>query len=402
MQDSVTIELDDPISRRLDSTFLAYYFDKEDFTTDTLQLNTFNFQPNEIPVVPDSIIVERLTRMSEMSPISFSPDKRTIAFARLYAEKKRKLTSRMLGLAELYFPVFEELLIKNQMPEELKYLPIIESALNAKATSPMGAAGLWQFMPGTAKQMGLEVSYYIDERRELYQSTEAACKYLKDAYNIYKDWHLAIASYNSGAGNVNKAIRRSNGKTNFWEIIQYLPRETQNYVPALLGCAYAMKYHREHNIYPIEPSRRNFEIDTVWINQRVKFNVVEKYLKVSIKELEYLNPAYPKLLVPDTEEDRPLVMPIVYIGLFESNKDSIYAKSKRSSSFPTDSSPKRTKGEEKNNEREGFIYYTIRKGDTLWDVAQRYDGVTMDDLKSENSHLNFKKLKTGTKIRIPK
>ena len=163
-----------------------------------------------------------------------------------------------------------------------------------------------------------------------------------------------------------------------------------------------MKHHREHNIYPIEPSRRNFEVDTVWINQRVKFSVVEKYLKVSIKELEYLNPAYPKLLVPDTQEDRPLVMPIVYIGLFESNKDSIYAKSKRSSSLPTDSSPKRTKGEEKNNEREGFIYYTIRKGDTLWDVAQRYDGVTMDDLKSENSHLNFKKLKTGTKIRIPK
>ena len=336
--------------------------------------------------------------------------------------------------------------------------------LNAKAVSPMGASGLWQFMPRTAESKGLEVSYYIDERSDLFKATDAACRYLKDAYEIYEDWHLAIASYNSGPGNVNKAIRRSNGKTNFWEIIKFLPKETQNYVPAFLGCAYAMTYYREHNIYPVQPRRRFHQLDTVWVNQRMNFSVLEEYVNVSIEELEFLNPSYPKALIPDTEEERVLLLPAMDIGIFEKNKDSIYAKSKRKSSLPGKSdshrvlkyhivksgenlglianehncsvtdlkrwnylktdflrtgkklriyAPKQKDKEEtklsanavskeKEERKDGAFYYTIKKGDTLWHVAQRYEGVTMDDLKSENSHLNFKNLKTGTKIKIPK
>lgn len=462
--DSLIIQLDDPVARMLDSSFLLYYFQCDDFTTDTSLLNDFNYSPNEIPLTSDSAIIDRLDKMSERSPIAFSPHRNTIAYAKLYSQKKRRLTSRMLGLGELYFPLFEELLAKYQLPEELKYLPVVESALNAKAISPMGAAGLWQFMPRTAESKGLEVSYYIDERSDLFKATDAACRYLKDAYEIYEDWHLAIASYNSGPGNVNKAIRRSNGKTNFWEIIKFLPKETQNYVPAFLGCAYAMTYYREHNIYPVQSRRRFHELDTVWIDQRIKFSVLEEYINVSIEELEFLNPSYPKALIPDTEEDRVLLLPVMAIGIFEGNKDSIYAKSKRRSSLPGKSdSPsvltyhivksgenlglianehgcsvgdlkrwnylktdllrtgkklriyapkqKEKKGtklsvttipKEKERREEGVFYYTIKKGDTLWHVAQRYEGVTMDDLKSENSHLNFKNLKTGTKIKIPK
>ena len=460
--DTLIIQLDDPVARMLDSAFMVYYFQCDEFTTDTSVLNVFNYSPNETPITSDSAIVDRLEKMSERSPIAFSPHRNTIAYARLYAQKKKRLTSRMLGLAELYFPVFEELLAKYQLPEELKYLPVVESALNAKAVSPMGASGLWQFMPRTAESKGLEVSYFIDERSDLFKATDAACRYLKDAYEIYEDWHLAIASYNSGPGNVNKAIRRSNGKTNFWEIIKFLPKETQNYVPAFLGCAYAMTYYREHNIYPVQPRRRFHQLDTVWVNQRMNFSVLEQYANVSIEELEFLNPSYPKALIPDTEEERVLLLPAMDIGIFEKNKDSIYAKSKRKSSLPRKSdSPRVLKyhivksGENlglianehncsvtdlkrwnylktdflrtgkklriyapkqkeiegtklsanavpKEKHKDGTFYYTIKKGDTLWHVAQRYEGVTMDDLKSENSHLNFKNLKTGTKIKIPK
>lgn len=461
--DTTLIRLDDPIAQKLDSAFLAYYFDNDDFISDTALLNIYHYSPNEVPLPSDSIIISRLEQLSENSPIAFSPHRQTIAYAKLYAQKKRKLTARMLGAAELYFPVFEEALARYGLPEEIKYLAIVESALNAKARSHMGASGLWQFMPRTAEHRGLEVSSYVDERSDLYKSTDAACRYLKDAYNIYEDWHLAIASYNCGAGNVNKAIRRSNGATNFWELMQYLPRETQGYVPAFLGCTYAMTYHKEHNIYPVKPRLKFFELDTVQVSQRVRFDVLEQFLQVTTEDLEYYNPSYIQGVIPDREYTCTLFLPRMKVGLFDQNRDSIYAKSKRGSSLPEKTSSGREltyhvvkSGEylgliaqkykcsvsdlkkwnylKSNNLRTGkklrvykkvpkgsgsssvaqktspkevsrsgtYDYYTIRKGDTLWDVAQRYKGVSVDDLKGANSHLNFKNLKTGTKIKIPK
>ncbi|MBL4704144.1 MAG: LysM peptidoglycan-binding domain-containing protein [Flavobacteriales bacterium] len=466
--DTTLIKLDDPIARMLDSTFLAYYFDNDDFTTDTALLNIYHYASNEVPLPGDSVIIARLNEMSENSPIAFSPHRLTLAYAKLYAQKKRKLTSRMLGASALYFPVFEEALARYQLPQELKYLPVIESALKATARSHMGASGLWQFMPRTAEGRGLEVGSYVDERSDLYKSTDAACRYLRDAYNIYEDWHLALASYNAGAGNVNKAIRRSNGKTNFWEVKEFLPKETQNYVPAFLGCAYAMTYHKEHNIYPVEPRAKFFELDSIHVNQRVRFDILENYLQITTKDLSFFNPSYIQGVIPNSKQDRVLLLPRMKIGVFEQNKDSIYAKSKRKSSLPSKtpvnrvltyhtvksgdylgkiaekyhcsvsdikkwnylrsdklktgkklkiykrvsksssktshSSSSSSKPKEKEVPRSpgDYYYYTIKKGDTLWDVAQRYKGVSMEDLKRSNSHLNFNNLKTGTKIKIPK
>jgi membrane-bound lytic murein transglycosylase D len=466
--DTLLIRLDDPIAKMLDSTFLAYYFDNDDFITDTALLNIYHYSTNEIPLPEDSIIIDRLRVMSENSPIPFSAHRQTIAYAKLYAQKKRRLTARMLGASALYFPVFEEIIAKYQLPEELKYLPIIESALNAKARSHMGASGLWQFMPRTAEGRGLEVSSYIDERSDLYKSTDAACRYLRDAYEIYEDWQLALASYNCGAGNVNKAIRRSNGATNFWEVKEFLPKETQNYVPAFLGCAYAMTYHKEHNIFPVQPRAKFFEIDTIHVCERVNFKVLETYLKITTEDLTFFNPSYLQGVIPNRDEDRVLMLPRMKIGIFIQNEDSIYEKSKRKSSLPSttpvnrvltyhtvksgdylgkiaekyhcsvtdlkkwnylrsdklrtgkklrvykktpkgsSSGSSHTSSTKKPVEKEvpktpgSYYYYTIKKGDTLWHIAQRYNGVTTEDLKRSNSSLNFNNLKTGTKIKIPK
>ncbi len=464
--DTTLIRLDDPIARMLDSTYLAWFYENDDFTTDTGLLNVLNYAPNEVPLPVDSIIIQRLEKLSETSPIAFTPHRQTIAYAKLYTQKKRKLTARMLGAAELYFPVFEEALARHQLPMEIKYLAVIESALNAKARSHMGASGLWQFMPRTAESRGLEISSYVDERSDLFKSTDAACRYLKDAYEIYQDWHLAIASYNCGAGNVNKAIRRANGATNFWEIIEYLPRETQGYVPAFLGCTYAMVYHREHNIYPVRPKMSFYELDTVQVSKRVRFDVLQQYLQIDLKDIEYFNPSYILGVVPEGEANRVLFLPRMSVGVFEQNRDSIYAKSARKSSLPVKAdydreltyhtvksgeylgmiaqkykcsvadikrwnylrSDKLRTGKKlkiykkvpKSSNQKGsssiakkkpvdvpdspgsYYYYTIKKGDTLWDVAQRYKGVSVDDLKTANSHLNFNNLKTGTKIKIPK
>lgn len=464
--DTTLIRLDDPLARSLDSTYLAYFYDNDDFTTDTALLNIYNYTTNFKPLPEDSIIIERLDKLSEASPIPFTPHRQTIAFAKLYANKKRKLTARMLGAAELYFPVFEEALARHQMPDEIKYLAVIESALNAKARSHMGASGLWQFMPRTAQGRGLVINSYVDERSDLFKSTEAACRYLEDAYAIYEDWLLAIASYNCGAGNVNKAIRRSNGATNFWEIVDYLPRETQSYVPAMLGCAYAMIYHKEHNIYPVEPRAKFFELDTIKVTERVRFDVLEHYLQISEDDLEFFNPQYILGVIPETDTSMVLSLPRLSVGVFEANRDTIYAKSKRKSSLPQKTTngreltyhtvksgeylgsiaqkykcsvadlkrwnylksdnlrtgkklkvykkvPKSSSSSSHSSSGSGsksssssksgeYYYYTIKKGDTLWDVAQRYKGVSVEDLKRANSHLNFKNLKTGTKIKIPK
>lgn len=450
------VERDDRIAQILDSTFLAYYFESDR----QLKESPFNDKQVDTAVLADSVIVRRLDLLSEASPIEFTPHKYTIAFARLYAEKKKQLTARMLGASTLYFPVFEEALNRHGLPLELKFLPVIESALNAKARSHMGASGLWQFMPGTAKGRGLKITSYIDERSDLYKATDAACQYLKDAYEIYQDWHLAIASYNAGAGNVNKAIRRSNGKTNFWEIRSYLPRETQSYVPSFLGCAYAMSYYKEHNIIPVEPKMKFFELDTLYVNARINIDVLGQYVQISAEDLNFYNPSYTKGIIPKTAESRVLVLPRMSIGIFEKNKDSIYANSKRQSSYNNNNKDREltfhvvkdgeylgliakkhqcsvsdlkkwnylktdrlrtgqklrvyeiagdnkakgttTKNITTNGSDKEYSYYTIKKGDTLWEIAQRYEGVSMEDLKDANSQWNFHNLKTGTKIKIPR
>ncbi|MCH8318353.1 MAG: lytic transglycosylase domain-containing protein, partial [Bacteroidetes bacterium] len=210
----------------IDSIMSIKYFNNLHFTTDTAILNVHDFTPDSVPIYDSSVYASRLASLNGQTPFSLIYNKNVHAFIEVYAVKRREQVARMLGLAELYFPLFEEILDQYDLPLELKYLAIAESALNPRARSRSGASGLWQFMYSTGKLYGLNVTSYIDERRDPYKSTVAACKYLKFLYKIYDDWDLALAAYNSGPGRVNRAIRRSGGKRNYWELWRYLPRET--------------------------------------------------------------------------------------------------------------------------------------------------------------------------------
>ena len=235
-----------------------------------------NYTETEIPVFSDSVYAARIALMNENSPFEYIYNSDVKKFIDLYAVRKRKLTARILGLSEIYFPLFEEQLDRFDMPLELKYLAVIESALNPVANSKAGAKGLWQFMYGTGRVYGLKVSSYVDDRYDPFKATIAACEHLKDLYDIYGNWSLALAAYNSGAGNVNKAIRRSGGLKNFWAIHRFLPKETRAYVPAFIAASYVLAYANEHKIYPVDPGILYYEVDTVTVRHPLTFGQISE------------------------------------------------------------------------------------------------------------------------------
>ena len=337
----------------------------------------------------DSTITKRLNELNERSPFDLRLNSSTLSAIKLYISKKQYLTSKMLGMAQLYFPLFEQELIIHNLPIELKYLPIVESALNPRAISKVGAVGLWQFMPQTAKMMGLNITSYIDERRDPYLSTKHACLYLSHLFSIYNDWNLSLAAYNAGPGNVNKAIRRSGGKNTYWEIKSYLPKETQNYVPAFIAVNYMMEYAKEHDIKAKNPDFLFFELDTVHVNERVRFDMLENWLSYDLEKLEYLNPMYFNNVIPKSNEKQSITLPSFLIGDFIMFQDSIIKYSSLESDTPV-----------LNLIEPSSKYYIIKKGDTIWDIAQRYHGVSVLDIKKLNVGLDVYNLKTGAKIII--
>lgn len=238
-------------------------------------------------VYHDTVYSDRLYRLPSEMELSFNHVVRS--YIEMYSVRRREQVAYMLTLGDYYFPLFEEMLDRHGLPLELKYLPVIESALNPVAVSRMGATGLWQFMLKTGQGYGLEVNSLVDERRDPYKSTEAAVRYLKDLYSIYGDWNLVIAAYNCGPGNVNKAIARSGGKQDYWEIYYRLPRETRGYVPAFIAANYIMNYYAEHNICPMKPN--DFQaLDTVHVNQEIHFGQISEILDIPVNELQRLNP----------------------------------------------------------------------------------------------------------------
>ena len=256
--------------------------------------------------IPDSVIARRLASLHTVIPMTFNQEVR--AHIRLYLNRMRNRLDVMLSLSEYYSPLFEEALSRYDVPEELKYLTIVESAMNPQATSRVGAAGLWQFMYTTGKNYGLEVNSIIDERRDAYKSSDAAAHYLHDLYRVFGDWHLAIAAYNCGPGNVNKAIARSGGKQNFWQIYPYLPRETRGYVPAFIAATYIMNYYPEHGLHPkrvVIPLRT----DTVMVERNMTFSHVSKYIGIDMEELRALNPQYRVDYIPGQNGSYPLCLP---------------------------------------------------------------------------------------------
>lgn len=311
---------DDPVLAAIDSMMATGYFESLGFNDNIEELNTYGYSKDSVPSFDSLTYAKRFEVLNANSPFSLVYNNYVKGYVNLYAKRRKRITGRMMGLAPIYFPVFEENLDKHNLPLELKYLPIIESALNPKAKSRVGATGLWQFMYRTGKMFDLEATSYYDERSDVYKSTDAACRYLKSLYKMYDDWDLALAAYNCGPGNVNKAIRRSGGKKTYWEIRNYLPRETRGYVPAFIAVNYIMNYGSEHNIFPVKPDIACFKTDTVAVEDHVSFAQISEFLDIPLEYLEYLNPAYKQNFIPNNKEANTLCLPVEKIGDFLTNE----------------------------------------------------------------------------------
>lgn len=339
---------------------------------------------------PDSVYANRLRALVSPVQLPFNPIVKN--YIRRYVDTRYGTINRVLSLSRYYFPLIEEELIKADLPVELRALPIIESALSTTATSPMGAVGLWQFMPATGKSYGLEINSFVDERRDPVQATRAACRYLKDLYSIYHDWTLAIAAYNCGPGNVNKAIARSGGK-NFWEIYDYLPRETRGYVPAFIGASYAYAYHRQHGIEPTE-APIPLSVDTVRINKLMHLGQISSTIDLPIETLRQLNPQYKLDIIPATTKPYTLVLPQRYVMQYIAHEPEIQAKD--SMYLKEYINPANI--DKKRQERSGSVY-VVKKGDTLGAIARRYR-VTTAQIMRWNKLKSAHKLRIGQRLRI--
>jgi len=369
---------DDPVAAMLDSLATLRIFESKSFLNTNANQSSRSYSDNDIIYFPDSVYRERITDMSLQSPFEYVYNTEVRNFIDLYAYRKRGLTERILGLSQIYFPLFEEQLDKYHMPLELKYLAVIESALNPIANSRAGAKGLWQFMYGTGKVYGLKISSYVDDRFDPIKSTIAACEHLTDLYNIYGNWSLALAAYNSGAGNVNKAIRRSGGAKNFWIIQKYLPKETRSYVPAFIAASYVLTYASEHHISPIDPGILFYEIDTVIVRNPISFDQLSEMLNIPL-EIQFLNPAYKKGIIPATC-DNPYVLRLrkQKIADFINNESALYCY-------------KTKKGMERDSLQSLVYYntretteYVVKKGETIGSIAKKFH-MSVADIKSLNN-----------------
>ncbi|MEI6435765.1 MAG: LysM peptidoglycan-binding domain-containing protein [Bacteroidota bacterium] len=384
---------DDQVILMLDSLANLKIFEETQFPNTNQFQNWSNFSDADIPVFPDSVYRERIAQMNDQSPFEYVYNNEVKNFIDMYGVRKRKLTARILGLAQIYFPLFEEQLDKFNMPLELKYLAVIESALNPIANSPAGAKGLWQFMYGTGKGYGLKVSTYVDDRFDPYKSTIAACEHLSDLYDIYGSWSLALAAYNSGAGNVNKAIRRSGGIKNFWAIKKYLPKETASYVPAFIAASYVINYASEHKIYPVDPGILYYEVDTITIKQPLSFAQISEMLNIPMDEIVMLNPTFKQRLIPATSENPyKLRLRKKYIGPFINNEAALYAYRTREG-LASDSLERLIFKNYRDSE-----LYTVKSGETVTSIAKKFN-MTTSELKSLNG-LKKNSIKPSKKILV--
>lgn len=345
-----------------------------------LDLENFDAEEDVEFELSTELLKERLGLLDEKSPFNIEHNPALESIINLYLKNRKKSFGRLMALSEYYFPLFEEKLAKYNIPMELKYLAIVESALNPRAVSRMGASGLWQFMLPTGRAFDLNVNSYVDERYDPIKATEAACQYLSSLYNMYEDWDLALAAYNAGPGNVNKAIRRSNGYKNYWNIRRNLPRETQGYVPAFVATMYIFEYHKEHNITPQKADVKRIETDTIYLKRKMSFEQISDLVDISVDELRFMNPSYKLDVIPYSSEKPNYVrLPIDRIGLFVSNEDKIYAyvdaeNSKKEKPLPFNEAVASA----------GVKYHTIRRGENLGSIARKY-GVSINNLKKWNN-----------------
>lgn len=465
---------DDPVAAMLDSLARLKYFGKPVKPAKS----KFNYAPDSIPRFDYSVYEARMNKLDANSPFDLIYNPTVKPYIDLYTNRRRELVSRMLGLSQLYYPMFEEVLDRYGIPLELKHLAVIESALNPNARSKAGAMGLWQFMYATGKMFNLKASSYVDERCDPYKATVAAAEYLKYLYGLFGDWQMVLAAYNGGPGTVNKAIRRSGGKRTYWEIRPYLPKETQGYVPAFIAANYIMNYHGEHNIWPATPKKLFSDVDTINVKEQLTFNQISSVLGIAVEELQFLNPMYKRGVIPSPlTGTSTLVLPASKMGAFITNEVAIYNLLKkdtataelvaamdvmkthtvkrgehintiarrykctvseikqwnrlRSSTLrpgqkltvytPAGDKPanavaaeiKKTqpassevvKTEKKtlvaDNSVKKFKYYTIRKGDTLYDIGRKH-GMSVDQIRKLNNMNKSSKLLPGNKLKVGK
>ena len=349
----------------------------------------------------DQLYRDRLAQMESAIPLTYNPAVREAID--LYVNRRSNLMSLMLSRATYYFPIIEEELDRQGLPLELKYLAIVESALNPTAVSRMGATGFWQFMLRTGKIYGLTINSVVDERMDPRKSTRAMCEYFKDMYALYGDWMLAIAAYNCGPGNINKAIRRSGGKRDFWEIFPYLPRETRSYVPFFIAAFYSMEYYREHDI---RPSAIHIPIatDTVHLARRCTTRELAEITSVSLDTIELLNPMYKKGIIPGNQQSQVIVLPAQAAIDFASNKEKYFASHHKSEAKEKDSAPDIDEEQAADSERE--VTYRVRRGDSLGSIARRYHVTTAqikewNGLRSNTIHPGQKLvIRTGAKASV--
>jgi membrane-bound lytic murein transglycosylase D len=414
--------------------------------------------------LPTELLKSRLTILDNKTPFNIVYNQSLERLIKTYLKSRKKSFSTLMSRAQYYFPMFEEHLDKYDIPLEIKYLAIVESALKPRAKSRVGATGLWQFMYQTGKQFKLNVNSYVDERQDPFKATEAACQYLSALHKLFGDWDLALAAYNSGPGNVNKAIRRSGGKRNYWNIRQFLPRETAGYVPAFYATLYIFEYANEHGIYSNKPTINLFETDTIHIKKQVTFDQLKNFLDVDIEMIQYLNPQYKLDIIPYRKDKNYYVkLPLYNIGEYLNKEKELHAyidaeEAKRETALPqlieakdqiryrvrsgdylgkianrygvSVNSIKRWNGLRSNRLRIGqrlvihprkivstsskslkptqnkatpkgsYSTYVVKKGDSLWTISNKFPKVSVQNLKEWNDIWNVKSLKPGTKLKI--
>ena len=369
--------------------------------------------------LPTELLKERLRLMDEKSPFNIEYNVGLENIIKSFLKNRKSAYERLMGISQYYFPMFEEAMARYNVPLEIKYLAIVESALNPKAVSRVGATGLWQFMYETGKQYKLNVNSYVDERSDALKASDAAARYMMNMYKIFGDWELVLASYNSGAGNVTKAIRRSGGHQNFWNIKKFLPKETAAYVPMFLATMYIFEYHKEHGIVPDKTVVNHFATDTIAIKNKMSFKQISALLDMPEAQIEFLNPSYKMKVIPYvTNQTHFLCLPKDKIAIFASNEDKMYAYvnyQERNREKPFTAKPKIKISKDSiagnENTEEALVetktimknvsktkFHKVKRGDNLSDIADKYN-VAMSDLKKWN-HLKSNKVQLGNSLKI--